>query len=179
MVFLSRQVYARLFRLRKMHEGISHPDRTNKKNFIFRLTWHFYGRRRNCYAIAVRAAQKMLQRVTRTRKQKKMDMKEMWIQRLSAALAEHDMEYVPFMSVLAESDVQLDKKVLHDICIYEPRTFQGLVEFAKQRHQEMGLYDAIAPVPEGIMTRSMFEKMEKEKTKREIRREKLGKKMLK
>lgn len=39
MVFLSRQVYGRLHRLRKMDEGIPHPDRTNKKNFIFRMTW--------------------------------------------------------------------------------------------------------------------------------------------
>ncbi|XP_048751987.1 50S ribosomal protein L20-like [Ostrea edulis] len=179
MVFLSRQVYGRLNRLRKMTDGVHHPDRTNKKNFIFRMTWHFYGRRRNCYSIAIRAAQKMLQRVTRTRKQHKIDMKLLWIQRLTAALQEHDMEYVPFMSVLAESDIQLNKKVLHDICIYEPRTFQGLVEYAKQRHQEIGLYDAIAPVPEGIMTRSMFEKIEHNKARREIKRQKLGKKMLK
>lgn len=58
-------------------------------------------------------------------------------------------------------------------------TLQGLVEYAKQRHQEIGLYDAIAPVPEGIMTRSMFEKIEHNKARREIKRQKLGKKMLK
>ena len=39
MVFLSRQVYARIFRIRRMEEGAKNPDRTNKKNFIFRMTW--------------------------------------------------------------------------------------------------------------------------------------------
>lgn len=56
---------------------------------------------------------------------------------------------------------------------------QSLVEFAKQRYNEMGLYDAVAPVPPGIMTRSMFEKGEKIKAKREIKRQKLGQKILK
>lgn len=179
MVFLSRQVYGRLHRLRKMHEEITHPDRTNKKNFIFRMTWHFYGRRRNCYTIAIRAAQKMLQRASKNRHQKKINMKALWVQRITAALQEHQFEYTPFMSVLSEADVQLNRKVLHDICIYEPRTFQSLVEFAKQRYNEMGLYDAVAPVPPGIMTRSMFEKGEKIKAKREIKRQKLGQKILK
>nr|XP_022343935.1 uncharacterized protein LOC111137006 [Crassostrea virginica] len=178
MVFLSRQVYARIFRIRRMEEGAKNPDRTNKKNFIFRMTWHFYGRRRNCYKIAVRAAQKMLQRQTRSRRQKKLDLKALWVQRITAALQEHKMEYVPFMSVLSEADVQLNRKVLHDLCIYEPRTFQGLVEFARQRQQEIGLYDAIAPVPPGIITRTMFEKEEKKKTKREIRRQRIGHKRL-
>lgn len=52
------------------------------------------------------------------------------------------------------------------------------MEFARQRQQEIGLYDAIAPVPQGIITRTMFEKEEKKKTKREIRRQRIGHKRL-
>lgn len=38
---------------------------------------------------------------------------QLWIQRLTAALQEHDMEYVPFMSVLAEVILQLIHSAIH------------------------------------------------------------------
>lgn len=42
---------------------------------IWCIFQHFYGRRRNCYTIAIRAAQKMLQRASKNRHQKKINMK--------------------------------------------------------------------------------------------------------
>lgn len=42
---------------------------------IWCIFQHFYGRRRNCYTIAIRAAQKMLQRAAKNRHQKKVNMK--------------------------------------------------------------------------------------------------------
>lgn len=47
---------------------------------------------------------------------------------------------------------------------------QSLVEFVKQRYNEMGLYDVVVLVLLGIMIRFMFEKGEKIKVKREMKR---------
>lgn len=66
------------------------------------------------------------------------------------------MEFEPFMEGLAQANIALDRKVIEDLCIYEPRTFQTLVEFVKKRNEEVGLNDALKVDPTGIVTRSMI-----------------------
>jgi len=60
-------------------------------------------------------------------------MRKLWMQRLEAATQEHGVASSDFLEGLSRSRVELDRKVLTDLAIYEPRTFKSLVDIARQR----------------------------------------------
>jgi large subunit ribosomal protein L20 len=105
-----------------------------KRAKVFALTKGFRGKARNCYSIAVRAAQKALQHAYRGRKLKKREMRKLWIQRINFGSREHDVSYSSFMYGLIKCNIQLNRKVLSELAIHEPRTFQALTDIAKQKH---------------------------------------------
>lgn len=65
------------------------------------------------------------------RKQKKRNYRELWIQRLNAALREEGLTYSTFMHALKVSDINLDRKILSQLAIEEPESFSKIVEKAK------------------------------------------------
>ncbi|XP_003385334.1 PREDICTED: uncharacterized protein LOC100638254 [Amphimedon queenslandica] len=108
-----------------------YPNRGTKRAKVFAITKGFRGRANNCYSLAVRAAQKALQHAYKGRKQKKRDMRSMWIQRINLGSREHGMPYNYLMNGLAKSSIQLNRKVLSEIAVHEPRTFKALVDIAQ------------------------------------------------
>lgn len=63
----------------------------------------------------------------RDRRVKKRDFRQLWIARLSAALASHDISYSRFIGALKNAKIALDRKVLSDIAIVDPATFGTIV----------------------------------------------------
>ncbi|GAB1603582.1 39S ribosomal protein L20, mitochondrial-like isoform X1 [Argonauta hians] len=133
------------------------PHRFWKRAMIRRLAWHFLGRKRNCYSISIRYVHRALRYSTWGRKLKKADAKELFMIRINAACREHGIQYNNFLEGLARADIALNRKVLADIAIYEPRTFKSLTELAKQQHREMGLTETGLDGPSpGIILRTML-----------------------
>ncbi|CAJ0585464.1 unnamed protein product, partial [Mesorhabditis spiculigera] len=60
-------------------------------------------------------------------------------ERVTAALAEHHMEYKYFRSMLDKAHIQLDNIVLSQLAIYEPRTFHSLVTLTKEMIRREGV----------------------------------------
>jgi large subunit ribosomal protein L20 len=114
--------------------------------------WRFYGRKQNIYTIGVIYANRALRYASKSRYLRRKYMKKMWDMRLAAAFNEHGICHNEFLSLLSESNVSLNRKVLTDLSIYEPRTFQSLTTFAKQRKEEVGLFDGVRPIPSGVYT---------------------------
>jgi large subunit ribosomal protein L20 len=67
------------------------------------------------------------------RKQRKRQMRSLWILRLNAAAREHGMTYGQLISGLKSAGVTLDRKVLADICVRDAATFASIVEVARSR----------------------------------------------
>ncbi|CAD6192564.1 unnamed protein product [Caenorhabditis auriculariae] len=59
-------------------------------------------------------------------------------ERVTTALAEHDMQYPQFKAILARSHILLDNIVLSQLAIYEPRSFRSLVSYAKEMARQEG-----------------------------------------
>ncbi|RMB91620.1 hypothetical protein DUI87_31849 [Hirundo rustica rustica] len=78
----------------------------------------------------------------------------LWITRIEAASLEHGLKYPAFISNLVKSQVELNRKVLADLAIYEPKTFKSLAALAQRRRQE-GFLAALGDgkEPEGIFSR--------------------------
>lgn len=65
------------------------------------------------------------------RKQKRRNLRKLWIVRLNAAAREHGLKYSELMNKLKKNKVELDRKILSDIAIKDPDTFKRIISELK------------------------------------------------
>jgi large subunit ribosomal protein L20 len=102
-----------------------------KHKKILKAAKGYYGRRKNTIRIAKQAVEKANQYAYRDRKRRKRTFRALWIQRLNAAVRPFGLNYSKFIDGLARSGIMVDRKVLSDLAIREPASFQAIVEKAK------------------------------------------------
>ena len=67
----------------------------------------------------------------RDRRDRKRDMRRLWIERINAASRQHGMPYGRFIAGLKTAGVEVDRKILADLAVREPAAFAAMVETAK------------------------------------------------
>ncbi len=67
----------------------------------------------------------------RDRRNRKRDMRRLWIERINAASRQHGVPYGRFIAGLKSAGVEVDRKILADMAIREPAAFAAMVETAK------------------------------------------------
>lgn len=67
----------------------------------------------------------------RDRKNRKRDMRRLWIERINAASRQHGLPYGRFIAGLKAAGVEVDRKVLADLAVREPAAFATMVDTAK------------------------------------------------
>ncbi|BFZ23919.1 hypothetical protein BsWGS_26958 [Bradybaena similaris] len=158
MVFLTLRL---LLRKKKM---VPYPERQWKREMYRRLSWHLRGRVRNCYKLSRRAINTSLRNSTVCRAKRRNSILKIFSHRIAAGCAPHGVQYSNFMKSLYESDILLNKKMLADLSVYEPRTFQSLCEIVKTKHTDsvqQGLASVLTPTPSGVITRDMIKQVKK------------------
>ncbi|XP_048417348.1 39S ribosomal protein L20, mitochondrial [Stegostoma tigrinum] len=130
------------------------PDRYWRVQEVLQHARHFRGRKNRCYSLALRAVRRAFLYSTKARRLKKRNMRTLWINRIAAASREHGLKYPILISNLVKCQVELNRKVLSDLAIYEPKTFKSLAALAKRRREE-GFHDALGDgrEPNGIFSR--------------------------
>jgi large subunit ribosomal protein L20 len=98
---------------------------------VLALAKGYRGRRKNVYRIAKQAVMKAGQYSYRDRRQKKRQFRTLWIARINAAAREQGMTYSVFMNGLKKAEIQIDRKVLSDIAIFDKPAFEQIVVQAK------------------------------------------------
>lgn len=98
---------------------------------VLKLAKGFRGRANNTIRAARERVEKALQYAYRDRKQKKRDMRSLWIQQINAGAKEHGVPYSRFVSGLANENINLNRKVLAELAANEPLSFQALVQQVK------------------------------------------------
>jgi large subunit ribosomal protein L20 len=68
---------------------------------------------------------------TRDRKQRKRQMRELWIVRINAAARLNGITYGRLIQSLKKADIQIDRKILADLAVRDAATFGRIVEVAK------------------------------------------------
>lgn len=91
----------------------------------------YRGRNKNVFRVAVEKVEKGLQYAYRDRRAKKRNFRALWIARINAATRLSGMTYSRFVSGLMKAGIELDRKVLADIAVKEPKAFAKLVDSAK------------------------------------------------
>ncbi|CAH1447746.1 unnamed protein product [Lactuca virosa] len=102
----------------------------NKKE-VFKLAKGFRGRAKNCIRIARERVEKALQYSYRDRRNKKRDMRSLWIERINAGTRVHGVNYGNFMHGLIKENIQINRKVLSELSMHEPYSFKALVDVSR------------------------------------------------
>ena len=92
----------------------------------------YYGAKSRTYTKAKEQVQHSLQYQYRDRRNKKRDIRRLWITRINAGARQNGMSYSQFMNGLHKAGIELDRKVLSDMAISDPASFSKLVEVAKK-----------------------------------------------
>uniref|UniRef100_UPI00358F2A90 large ribosomal subunit protein bL20m n=1 Tax=Myxine glutinosa TaxID=7769 RepID=UPI00358F2A90 len=129
------------------------PDRYWKHQELLKHARHFRGRKNRCYSLAIRTVRRAWRYATIGRHLKKRDMRQLWITRIAAGAGEHGLKYSQFITSLLKCQVDLNRKVLADLAITEPKTFRCLAALAERRRQE-GFHSLLNDKePPGIFSR--------------------------
>ncbi|MHC1790209.1 50S ribosomal protein L20 [Solidesulfovibrio sp.] len=102
------------------------------KKFL-KMAKGYVGARSKLYETAREVAERSLVYAYRDRKQRKRQMRKLWILRINAAARENGLSYSVFMHGLTLAGVELDRKVLADMAVREKDSFQKLAELAKSK----------------------------------------------
>lgn len=91
----------------------------------------YYGARRKVYRVAKQAVIKAGQYAYRDRRQRKRQFRALWIARINAAARENGMSYSRFINGLGKAEIEVDRKVLADLAVFDKAAFSALAEKAK------------------------------------------------
>jgi large subunit ribosomal protein L20 len=91
----------------------------------------YRGRRGNVYKIAKQAVMRAGQYAYRDRRRKKRDIRALWIVRINAAAREFGLTYSALINGLKKASVEVDRKVLADIAVFDKPAFERIASQAK------------------------------------------------
>jgi large subunit ribosomal protein L20 len=103
--------------------------RRHKK--LLKQTQGFFGTRHKLFRRANEAWMKSMAYAYRDRRNKKRDLRRLWIIRINAAARLNGTTYSSLIHNLKEANIALDRKVLADLAVNEPQVFASIVEAAQ------------------------------------------------
>jgi large subunit ribosomal protein L20 len=92
----------------------------------------YYGARSKSFKVAKQAVIKAGQYAYRDRRQRKRQFRALWITRINAAARLHGLSYSRLINGLKKADIEVDRKVLADIAVYDQEAFGAIAEAAKE-----------------------------------------------
>jgi large subunit ribosomal protein L20 len=99
-----------------------------KRKKVMKQTKGYFGRRKNVWTVSKNAFEKGLTYAYRDRKKKKSEFRALWIQRINAAVREYDMSYSEFMGKLSKAGIEMNRKVLAELAMNDPKAFEAIVK---------------------------------------------------
>ncbi len=104
--------------------------RMRRKKVLARAKGYFLSKR-NCYRIAKIQVDRSLLFAYRDRRQRKRQMRRLWITRIGAAARMNGLSYSRLMDGLNKGNVAIDRKMLADLAVRHPEAFARLASHAQ------------------------------------------------
>jgi large subunit ribosomal protein L20 len=102
-----------------------------RKKKVLKLAKGRHGAQHRWYRLAKESVARSLVFAYRDRKVKKRDFRQLWISRINAACRQAGITYSQFINKLKVANIILDRKILADLAVEDPKVFSKLVEIAK------------------------------------------------
>ena len=104
-----------------------------RKDRVLRQAKGYFGARSRLLKTAREAVEKGWKYAYRDRRQRKREFRRLWIARINAAAREHDLSYSRMVHGLKEAGVEVDRKMLAQLAVDDPKAFGDLAELAKSK----------------------------------------------
>ena len=114
-----------------MPRANSSVPRHRRHRKIVKLAKGYYGARSRNFKAAKDAVEKAGLYAYRDRRQKKRQFRRLWIIRINAAARQNGLSYSQFIAKLKAKGINLDRKVLADLAMNQPETFNELATSLK------------------------------------------------
>lgn len=112
----------------RVKRGVTAHARHKK---VLDLAKGYKGRRKNVFRVATQAVTKAGQYAYRDRRQRKRQFRALWIARINAAARINGLNYSRFINGLKKGSIEIDRKVLADIAVFDAAAFAVIAEQAK------------------------------------------------
>jgi large subunit ribosomal protein L20 len=111
----------------RIKASVAHRARHKK---VLKITKGQYHTKHRLFRRANEAMLKSLSYATRDRRNRKRDMRRLWIIRINAAARENGLSYSRFIAGLRQSGVDINRKMLAEMAVSDPQAFAGLAQMA-------------------------------------------------
>ena len=129
---------------------------------VLKLAKGYFGSKHKLYKSAKEQVMHSLKYAYRDRRQNKREMRKLWITRINAACRNNDISYSKFINGLNKAEITINRKMLSEIAIDDPKAFTNLVKIAK---------DALNGKVTKNEVKKETKKVEKVETKKEEKKE--------
>ncbi|MBO7307526.1 MAG: 50S ribosomal protein L20 [Alistipes sp.] len=102
-----------------------------RRKKVLKLAKGNFGSRGNVWTVAKNTVEKGLQFAYAHRREKKRNYRSLWIVRINAAVRMHGMTYSEFIGKMNTKGIALNRKVLADLALNEPKAFEAIVNAVK------------------------------------------------
>ena len=98
---------------------------------VLKLAKGYFGSKHKLYKSAKEQVMHSLKYAYRDRRQNKREMRKLWITRINAACRNNDISYSKFINGLNKAGITINRKMLSEVAIDNPKAFTSLVELAR------------------------------------------------
>lgn len=106
--------------------------RARRRRKILKLAKGYYGTKSRSHRIAKQAVDKSLSYAYRDRRQRKREMRALWIVRINAASRQHGLSYNHFIAGLRHAGCEVNRKMLADLAVRDEAAFAALATTARE-----------------------------------------------
>jgi large subunit ribosomal protein L20 len=114
-----------------MPRSVNSVAKRARRKKVLKQAKGFFGRRKNVWTIAKNAVDKAMQYAYRDRRNKKRTFRALLIMRINAGARQYGMSYSQFMGKLKDKNIGLNRKVLADLAMNDPKAFEEIVKKVK------------------------------------------------
>ncbi|MDA8531781.1 50S ribosomal protein L20 [Flavobacteriaceae bacterium] len=114
-----------------MPRSVNSVAKRARRKKVLKQAKGYFGRRKNVWTVAKNAVDKAMLYAYRDRRNKKRTFRALWIMRINAGARLHGMSYSQFMGKLKANHIDLNRKVLADLAMNDPKAFEAIIQKIK------------------------------------------------
>ena len=114
-----------------MPRSVNSVAKRARRKKVLKQAKGYFGRRKNVWTVAKNAVDKAMLYAYRDRRNKKRTFRALWIIRINAGARQHGMSYSEFMGKLKAKNIDLNRKVLADLAVNDPKAFEAVIKSIK------------------------------------------------
>jgi len=106
------------------------PVSRKRHKKVLKLTRGFYGTRGRLFRRSNEAKLKSLSYAYRDRRNRKRDLRSLWIARINAGARQNGTSYSRLIRAMGQSNIQINRKMLAELAVRDPKAFSSVVKAA-------------------------------------------------